>query len=161
AAAQVRRELFAQVAPALGASAADLEIDGGAVRVRGQPGRTLPFREAAGKIRGEALSAQAHPGDDYGGAGRDGPAAVQVAEVAVDVETGVVKVERIVAVHDCGRPLNPLAVQSQVNGGVIGGLSFALYEQRQLDRATGRMVNANLDQYKIAGAREIPRIDTI
>ena len=59
-----------------------------------------------------------------------GMGGVQFAEVAVDVETGVVKVERIVAVHDCGRPINPKLVESQVNGGVIQGVSYALYEDR-------------------------------
>jgi xanthine dehydrogenase YagR molybdenum-binding subunit len=83
---------------------------------------------------------------------------VQFVEVVVDTETGVVHVERVVAVHDCGRPLNPLATVSQINGGVLQGISYALYENRVLDRNTGLMVNANLEQYKIAGARETPSI---
>ena len=89
--------------------------------------------------------------DLYGG--------VQFAEVAVDTETGVIRVERVVAVHDCGRPINPLAVESQVNGGVLQGISYALFENRILDRATGVMVNANFDQYKIVGSRETPAIE--
>ena len=91
--------------------------------------------------------------------GIGGYGGVQFAEVAVDTETGVMKVERVVAVHDCGRPINPLAVESQINGGIIQGLSYALYENRVLDRRSGWMVNANLEQYKIAGPREIPRIE--
>jgi xanthine dehydrogenase YagR molybdenum-binding subunit len=91
--------------------------------------------------------------------GIGGYGGVQFAEVAVDVETGVVKVERVVAVHDCGRPINPLAVESQIHGGVIQGLSYALYENRVLDRKSGWMLNANFETYKIAGAREIPRIE--
>jgi xanthine dehydrogenase YagR molybdenum-binding subunit len=84
---------------------------------------------------------------------------VQFVEVAVDTETGIVKVERVVAVHDCGRPLNPLALESQINGGVLQGISYALYENRILDRNTGLMVNPNLEQYKILGARETPQIE--
>jgi xanthine dehydrogenase YagR molybdenum-binding subunit len=61
--------------------------------------------------------------------------------------------------QDCGRPINPLGIESQVNGGVIQGMSYALYENRILDRQTGIMVNPNLEQYKIAGSREMPRID--
>ena len=57
--------------------------------------------------------------------------------VFVDVETGVVKVERIVAVHDCGRPINPLGVKNQINGGIIQGISYALYENRILDKNEG------------------------
>ena len=106
----------------------------------------------------ETISAQATRSQDYGGDPHGGYGGVQFAEVAVDTETGVIKVERVVAVHDCGRVINPLAVQTQVNGGILHGLSFALYEDRHLDRATGRMVNPNLDQYKIAdGQRDAAR----
>ena len=66
---------------------------------------------------------------------------VQFAEVAVDTETGVIRVERVVAVHDCGRPMNPLHIESQVQGGVLMGISYALFENRILDQHTGRMVN--------------------
>jgi len=125
-------------------------------------------RRIASRMRVEQVSAQAVRGDDYGGfaggrkgrgMGIGGYGGVQFAEVAVDVETGVVRVERIVAVHDCGRPINPLAVESQIHGGVIQGLSYALYENRVLDRRSGWMLNANFESYKIAGAREVPRIE--
>ncbi len=82
-------------------------------------------------------------------------------EVSVDTETGYVKVERVVGAHDCGRPLNPLALESQINGGILQGISWALYENRHLDRNYGHMMNANLDQYKILGSREVPQIDII
>jgi xanthine dehydrogenase YagR molybdenum-binding subunit len=59
---------------------------------------------------------------------------------------------------DCGRPVNPLALESQINGGIIQGLSYALFEDRILDRQTGFMVNPNLEQYKIAGAKDMPDI---
>jgi xanthine dehydrogenase YagR molybdenum-binding subunit len=84
---------------------------------------------------------------------------VQFAEVAVDTETGIIKVERVVAVHDCGRPMNILQLESQVNGGILQGISYALYENRRLDRNTGVMVNPNLEQYKIVGAMEAPKIE--
>ena len=69
---------------------------------------------------------------------------MQFAEVAVDTETGIVRVERVVAVQDCGRPMNPLLIESQVQGGVLMGMSYALYEDRMLDRHTGHMVNPTL-----------------
>ena len=62
---------------------------------------------------------------------------VQFAEVAVDTETGAIRVERVVAVQDCGRPMNPRLIESQVQGGVLMGLSYALLEERVLDRPTG------------------------
>ncbi len=86
---------------------------------------------------------------------------MQFAEVAVDTETGIMRVERVVAVQDCGRPMNPLLIESQVQGGVLMGLSYALFEDRILDRATGRMVNANLEQYKLAGRARRPAIDVV
>jgi len=78
--------------------------------------------------------------------------------VVVDAQTGIIRVERVVAVHDCGRPVNPLALESQINGGVLQGISYALYEDRILDRQTGFMVNPNLEQYKIVGASETPKV---
>ena len=57
--------------------------------------------------------------------------------------------------------MNPLALESQINGGVLQGLSYALYENRILDRNTGLMVNPNLEQYKIAGSRETPQIEVV
>lgn len=64
-------------------------------------------------------------------------------------------------VQDCGRPMDPLLIESQVQGGVLMGMSYALFEERILDQHTGRMVNPNLEQYKLAGARETPAIDVI
>jgi xanthine dehydrogenase YagR molybdenum-binding subunit len=115
------------------------------------------FKSAASKIAGEHVSGTATRGPDYtNGPGMGG---VQFAAVAVDTETGIIKVERVLVLQDCGRPINPLGIESQVNGGVIQGISYALYENRILDRQTGIMVNPNLEQYKIAGAREMPRIE--
>jgi xanthine dehydrogenase YagR molybdenum-binding subunit len=163
AAHQAKLRLFASLAD-LGS---DLDASGGNVYSKSDPSKSLSFRAAAAKIRTEIVSAQATRRDDYGGfakggrrgMGIGGYGGVQFVEVAVDTETGIVKVERVVAVHDCGRPLNPLATVSQINGGVLQGISYALYEDRILDRNTGKMVNANLEQYKILGARETPRID--
>ncbi|HEY4998072.1 MAG TPA: molybdopterin cofactor-binding domain-containing protein, partial [Usitatibacter sp.] len=61
----------------------------------------------------------------------------------------------------CGRPINPLQIESQVHGGIMQGISYALYERRVLDRATGYVLNANLEQYKIARSREIPEIEVV
>jgi len=84
---------------------------------------------------------------------------VQFADVEVDVDTGVIRVLRIVAVHDAGRIINPTLAESQVEGGVIQGLGYALFEERLLDSATGRPVNANLHDYKIPTIGDVPKID--
>ena len=70
-----------------------------------------------------------------------------MAEVAVDIETGFVRVNRIVCVQDCGLVVNRLASISQINGGIIMGIGFALYEERIMDAATGVVLNPNFETY--------------
>ena len=170
AAWRVLQSLFREAALALNAAADDLIARDGRILVRDEPSRGMSFREAAARLRTDRISAVASRSDDYGGFRRRmGDAAlaqqdlggVQFAEVAVDTETGIVRVERVVAVQDCGRPMNPLQIESQVQGGVLMGLSYALFEDRILDQHTGRMVNPNLEQYKLAGPRETPAIDVV
>ena len=67
---------------------------------------------------------------------RNDQAGCQFAEVEVDIETGVVRVLSVVAVHDAGLIIDPLTARSQVNGGVIMGVGFALFEDRRLDPQT-------------------------
>ncbi|MCA9661979.1 MAG: xanthine dehydrogenase family protein molybdopterin-binding subunit, partial [Myxococcales bacterium] len=86
---------------------------------------------------------------------------VQFVEVLVDTWTGVVTVPEVLAIHDAGRVHNPLTCRSQVNGGVALGISYALTETRVMDRGSGRMLNANLESYKIVGARDMPKLDVI
>jgi xanthine dehydrogenase YagR molybdenum-binding subunit len=85
---------------------------------------------------------------------------VQVAEVAVDVETGEVRVERIVAIHDVGRVINPLGASSQVEGGIIQGLGHTLSEQRLIDPESGTVLNPTLDAYKLPTIADVPEIVT-
>src|SRR5262245_8751037 len=85
---------------------------------------------------------------------------VQVAEVAVDVETGEVRVERIAAVHDVGRVINPLGASSQVEGGIIQGIGHTLSEDRLLDPETGATLTQTLDAYKLPTIADVPEIVT-
>ena len=85
----------------------------------------------------------------------------QFAEVEVDIGTGAVRVLRIVAVHDCGRIVNPLTFSSQIEGGVIQGMGFALTEQRIVDERLGMVMNPNLGDYKVPTIRDIPEIDIV
>lgn len=168
AAFAVKQQLAEQFAALLGVDQNDVVFADGKVSSKSNPTNSLAFTAACKKLKTEQLSSVAHRSQDYPipgqGGGRRGGAAgglggVQFAEVSVDTRTGVIKVDRVVAVHDCGRPINPLGLQSQINGGVIQGISYALYENRILDRNTGIMVNGNLEQYKIAGSREMPVIE--
>ena len=85
---------------------------------------------------------------------------VQVAEVAVDVETGEIRVERVAAIHDVGRVINPLGASSQVEGGIIQGIGHTLSEERLLDPASGVTLNPTLDAYKLPTIADVPEIVT-
>ncbi len=162
------RELASRLAPVLGVQPDAIKFADGHVGVPGRASAWLPFKDAVKKAGIVELSHRAQRRDDYEGymmqspdmaIGKHGIGGVQFADVLVDTETGSVKVQRIVAVHDCGRPINPKLTESQIYGGVIQGVSYALYEERHLDPGTGLQLNANIDQYKILGAREVPSIE--
>jgi xanthine dehydrogenase YagR molybdenum-binding subunit len=162
------RDIANRVAPVLNAKAEELVFRRGRIEKHDNPAISIGFAEGLRRAGAETLVHRADRRDDYEGYARKAgdlhisPHAiggVQFAEVCVDTETGVVKVERVVAVHDCGRPINPKLVESQIFGGVIQGVSYALYEDRRLDGPTGVQLNANIDQYKIVGARETPQIE--
>ena len=169
AAYQIRQKLFAAAAPTFGLQPQDLAARQGRIFPHGNPARGISFRQAAGLLKTATVKAVAERGDNYGGfrvsspmtIAREDLGGVQFAEVVIDTETGVVRVDRIVAVHDCGRPMNPRQIESQIHGGIIMGISYALFEERILDRNTGHMVNADLEQYKLAGVRETPAIDVV
>jgi CO/xanthine dehydrogenase Mo-binding subunit len=85
---------------------------------------------------------------------------VQVAEVAVDVETGEIRVDKIVAIHDVGRVINRLGAESQVEGGIIQGIGHTLSEERIVDPATGSILTRTLDSYKLPTIADVPEIVT-
>jgi xanthine dehydrogenase YagR molybdenum-binding subunit len=84
--------------------------------------------------------------------------AAQFAEVEVDTETGNVKVTRVVSVHDSGLIVNPLIFTSQVEGGVIMGMGYALWEGRVVDAQSGVVLNPNLNDYLVARSTDIGEI---
>ena len=86
---------------------------------------------------------------------------VQFAEVEVDTETGFVKVKKVLVVQDGGLILNRLTCESQLNGGVIMGMGYALYEERVMDKNSGVMLNPNFETYKITGLGDVPEIEVI
>ena len=168
AAYRAARELAARIAEALEAKPEDIVFADSKVSVRGRADSEMPFREAVKKTKLDEISCRAERREDYDGymlktpqfaVGKHGIGGVQFAEISVDIETGRVKAERIVAVHDCGRPINPMLTKSQVTGGVIQGVSFALYEERRLDPASGQQLNAGIDTYKMTGSFETPTIE--
>lgn len=95
------------------------------------------------------------------GLSSSGAGGVQFAEVDVDTETGFVKVKKITCVQDGGLFVNKLTAESQVNGGIIMGMGYALYEERIMDRQSGVVLNPNFETYKLPALADIPEIDIV
>ncbi len=161
AAADAKQQLFKKVAGELGARSEDLVAAEGKIFVRDHPEKSLTWQQAARRLgstpiagRGERLpNVEPYAEIPLWGA--------QFAEVEVDTETGLVRVKKIVAVHEAGRALNPAMFESQVYGGVMMGLGYALLERRTMDKPEGRVINPNLEDYKIVGPEELPEIEAV
>jgi CO/xanthine dehydrogenase Mo-binding subunit len=160
AAALARQELFRRVAPALGVPEAELRSSAGRIYARGEPRRSVSFVEACALIPPEGVRTvgKRAPNPEEPVLRTFG---AQAAEVEVDVESGELEVLRVVSAHDIGRALNPKLVESQQYGGVIMGLGYGLYEEPEIDRKTGALLNADVHQYRLPTALETPEIQVI
>jgi CO/xanthine dehydrogenase Mo-binding subunit len=161
AAVAAKKKLGDAVAKEWKVSPDTVSVAGGFVTSSADPAKKVSFAEACKLLSSEGASATVERAENHEDAWKRFTCGAQFAEVAVDTETGKVKVERVVAVHDCGIVVNALTCESQIQGGVIQGMSYALFEDRVLDGQTGRMVNPNVEAYKIAGALDCPEIETI
>ena len=158
AAAAAKQKLFERIAPLLEAPVEELRVGTGTIYVVSDRMKTLTWAQATGQLGMESISEGGQWDEELR---QGGVAGTQFAEVEVDTETGVIKVLKIVAVQDCGLAINRLTTESQINGGVIMGLGQTLLEERFMDAQTGRMMNANLEDYKVPGTFEIPEIKSI
>lgn len=152
---EARDEFFKKVAANLpGKPAADtLSLADGQLLVDGKA--AMSFKDACRKIGMNPVSVV---GKFSEGLSSNGVAGVQFADVSVDIETGVVKLNKIVAVQDSGLIIDKMTWESQVYGGVIGGLNYGLFEERVMDPISGRMLNPDMELYQLAGASDIPEI---
>jgi xanthine dehydrogenase YagR molybdenum-binding subunit len=145
-----------KVAPALGVEPGALVAERGRLQVKDAPTKGVSWADACKQIGPQPISVD---GDWQPGLSSVTTSGVQFAEVTVDIETGIVKVTRVLVLQDCGLVVSRLTAESQVYGGVVGSLNFALFEDRILDRNTGQMVNPNMEWYLLAGMSDIPKID--
>ena len=159
AAYQARLALARAVAREWKVAPESVQIAGGRVTAPGDPKHDVTWEEACKLLPSQGVATTSDRADNHDDAWKRFTTGAQFAEVEVDKATGKVRVERVVAVHDCGVPINALTTESQIQGGVIQGVSYALFEDRVQDRGTGRMVNPNVESYKIAGALDVPEID--
>ena len=153
AVSQARDALFAKIAPGLGVKPEALSLADGQVLVDGVA--KMPWKDACRKL---GMNPITELGKFERGLSSVGVGGVQFADVSVDTETGVVKVNKIVAIQDSGLILDLLTWESQVYGGVIGGLNYGLFEERVMDPTTGVMLNPDMELYRLAGASDIPEI---
>jgi xanthine dehydrogenase YagR molybdenum-binding subunit len=161
AAIDARSKLLKSIADRLGGDASDYEIHDGEIRKAGQT--ILSWAEACQKMGPDTLSGKGNNDEASRKAhfGKGHSNGAQFVDLEVDTETGLIHVKRIVAIQSCGKVVCRKTAESQIIGGVIQGLSFALFENKILDRQTGAMVNPNLEMYKIAGPMDMPLIEPL
>jgi CO/xanthine dehydrogenase Mo-binding subunit len=168
AAAQAKQILFEVAAEELQVTPAGLGSQDGYIFVVGFPERRIPIRavaDTAQNIKGRPVlgSGTFNPVTTYldkeTGHGKPFGAyvfATQIAEVEVDTETGEVELLKITAVHDCGKAINPMFVEGQIEGGVAMGIGFGLMEQMVVDH--GRVKNPQMTDYIVPTAMDVPTI---
>ncbi len=147
-------QLLAAVAPSLGVPPEQLEAVGGKVQVKGDSSKSLTWKHACQKLGMKPIAVEGrNPGDCN--LGSSGVGGVEIADVSVDTETGIVKINKMVCVQDCGLIIDMKTAESQCYGALIMGITYSLFERKVMDAATGRMVNPNMEFYKLAGIGDI------
>lgn len=158
AATAALNQLLEKVAPSLGAKPDELEAVDGKVRVKGNPSRATSWKQACAKLGTTPITGvgqRQRGNDDLISSGVGG---AQMAEVSVDTETGLVHVDKLVAVQDCGLIIDLKTAESQVYGACIMGITYSLLEHKIMDEQTGRCLNADLEFYKLAGIGDFGEI---
>jgi CO/xanthine dehydrogenase Mo-binding subunit len=189
AAREVREALFETAAEELEVSPGDLEAHDGVVRVRGSQDRGIAiadltfltlydrrrivigrgmFQPATGRVSltggRTGFRRDATTMDPETGQGNPVAAfgyAAAHAEVEVDDETGVVEVRKLVVATDCGRAINPLLLEGQLEGSIVMGIDHALHEDTRPECAGDRRLTLDLTDYAIATALDPPEIVTL
>jgi xanthine dehydrogenase YagR molybdenum-binding subunit len=157
-AANTARDAFlTALAGRLNVQVNQLVIEPGVVVNRANNNERIAWRQACGMLNVANVVGNADRPNDAT-LSNFGVGGVQAAEVKVDTETGIVRCTRFWAVQDCGTIINKLGCESQVAGGVIMGINYALFEECIYDRATGRLVNPDMEFYKLGGIQDMPRI---
>jgi xanthine dehydrogenase YagR molybdenum-binding subunit len=152
-------KLFDAVAPSLGVPKDQLQAVDGKIQVKGNAAKSMTWKAACAKLGAQTISETGtNDPKNPGGLNSAGVGGVQMAEVSVDTETGIVKMVKTVAVQDVGTMINLKTAESQLFGGCIMNICGALMEERIMDQQTGRMLNADMEFYKLAGIGDIGEI---
>ncbi len=173
AAQAAKEKLFEAVAEKMEIKVEDLETKNRRIYVKGSPEKGMSFQEAIKFYqysdrpmpiigRGSYYPPAKEPTTLLKEDGNFSPAysfMTQAAEVEVDTKTGKVKVLKMVASHDCGRAINPMLVEGQLEGSVVGGMGQALYEEVITEK--GLVLNPSFLDYGIPTAMEVPSITSV
>jgi carbon-monoxide dehydrogenase large subunit len=149
-------------ADALEADVADMVLDVGAGRfhVAGAPEPGLDWEELASRLESDGQLAELSAEVDFTAAHPTFPFGAHLAVVEVDIETGAVQLQRMIAVDDAGTLINPLLAEGQVHGGLAAGIAQALFEELRYDEH-GNPLNANLVTYCMPAAPELPAFERV
>lgn len=173
AAADAKKKLFEAVAGRIKVSTDSLVCKNHRIYVKDNPESGMSFNDAVWayqeehggeEVVGNGTYAHHDVGEDFDGFTRGNYAksysfSTGAARVTVDEETGVVDISDFIFAHDCGRPLNPVAVEGQVEGSVQMRLGYALFEECIMK--DGRMMNPSFRDYRFPTALDMPEIQTI
>jgi CO/xanthine dehydrogenase Mo-binding subunit len=165
AAGAVRDKAVALAAELLGVAVEEVELAGGTARVAAAPERAIPLGELAAQAN--PLRGGVRPGTEpgleatrYFGPHRGATASgCHACILEVDPETLQVRVDKYVVVHDCGRVLNPMLLEGQIQGGVAQGIGNAFFEQLVWDD-NGQLLNASFMDYLLPTATDVPEVET-
>jgi 4-hydroxybenzoyl-CoA reductase subunit alpha len=170
AAADVKKQLQEVAARRLEASPEDIVFKNRQVFVKSNPEKSLTFRQLTRIAssppeskqivgQGSYTFTEAEPFDyenGRGSASEEYSFGAEVAEVEVDIETGQVRYVNSVMAHDCGRALNPMAVEGQLEGAIVQGQGQALHEDFIIEQ--GETLNPNFANYKLPRSQDVPAI---
>lgn len=154
AAQDARRQLLDIASYFMEAPAHSLQVKDGKITVENRPQSARSIPDILSEIGDYMITGKGFRGPNPPQPLRTWGA--QIAQVAVNTATGQVRVERVAAVHDVGRVINPMGLRSQFYGGILQGIGFGLTEERVVDANSGIVLNPNLEEYKIATIADTP-----
>jgi xanthine dehydrogenase YagR molybdenum-binding subunit len=153
------RAILELVGEQLGVEADGLEATGGRIQARSDANKGMSWKEACKLLGLKPLEVtRGHRRGTASPLSNSGVGGIQMAHVAVDRDTGVVKIKKFVAVQDQGLVINPRTCSSQIYGAVTMGIAASLYEQRIADPKSGAFVNAELADYQLARLGDVGEI---
>jgi 4-hydroxybenzoyl-CoA reductase subunit alpha len=163
AAEDARDQLAKNAASWFDVDESELEFRDGKISVKGDPEKTAPFAKVAHGTLHSKEGRYVMGRGFYTTPVEHGTAAwsfgAQVAEVEVDPDTGLVRVHKVWVAHDCGRAINPLAIEGQIDGQVYSAMSQVLYEECATDE--GQYLNPSRLEYKMPRTYEMPEVEYI